>query len=161
MTRCVEDMLDRDEGKEYQAYPDPLSPCAVAARKGLPTLGLDGAPWTIGKGHTGPEVHQGLVWNDDQIDYAFQLDVAEAWTDCQNHFEPWFSQLSEPRQAVLVCMVYQMGIDRVLKFVNTLAAVRDQHFALAADGMRSSVWGKQTPKRVNRLAIQMEQGAWQ
>ena len=89
------------------------------------------------------------------------FDVAAAWQGCFDHFEPWFSQLSEPRQAVLVCMVFQMGIGRLLKFVNTLAAVRDQHFALAADGMQASLWGKQTPERVRRMARQMETGAWQ
>lgn len=161
MIASVEDMLRRDEGREYKAYPDPLSPYAVAARKGLPTAGLDGSPWTIGEGHTGPEVHEGLVWDDTQIDDAKQLDVAEAWTDCQNHFEPWLSQLNDARQAVLVCMTYQMGIGRLLGFVNTLASVRDQHFANAAEGMRQSLWAKQTHDRAFRYALQMELGAFQ
>lgn len=49
------------EGREYKAYPDPLS--------------KDGRPWTIGIGHTGPEVVPGLIWNDAQIDEAFKNDV--------------------------------------------------------------------------------------
>lgn len=51
------------EGREYKAYPDPLS--------------ADGRPITIGIGHTGPEVHLGLVWNDRQIDDAFAADIAK------------------------------------------------------------------------------------
>ena len=35
------------EGREYKAYPDPGS--------------KDGKPWTIGIGHTGAEVVEGLV----------------------------------------------------------------------------------------------------
>ena len=139
-------MLDRDEGSRYKAYPDPLT---------------GGAPWTIGKGHTGPEVHQGLVWDDAQIEFAYQLDMDEAVQGCLDHFSPWYGQLCEPRRAVLEAMVFQMGIGRLLKFVNTLAAVRDQHFALAADGMQASLWGKQTPERVRRMARQMDSGAWQ
>lgn len=51
------------EGREYKAYKDPLS--------------KDGLPITIGIGHTGPEVHLGLVWNDEQIDAAFAADIAK------------------------------------------------------------------------------------
>lgn len=165
MIRSAEDMTRRDEGREYKAYPDPLSPYAIAARKGLPTAGLNGAPWTIGEGHTGPEVHEGLVWDDFQIDAAKELDLAKAWTECMNHFSPWFSQLCAPRQAVLQMMAFQLGIgvpgeSGLLEFVHTLAAVRDQHFDLAADGMRSSLWGKQTPERVGRMACQMATGNW-
>ena len=52
------------EGREYKAYKDPLS--------------ADGRPYTIGIGHTGPEVYLGLVWNDDQINSAYEKDVSEA-----------------------------------------------------------------------------------
>lgn len=34
--------------------------------------------WTIGVGHTGPEVHRGLVWTQEQVDDAFWKDVAWA-----------------------------------------------------------------------------------
>lgn len=51
------------EGREYKAYKDPLS--------------ANGLPITIGIGHTGPEVHLGLVWNDRQIDDAFAADIAK------------------------------------------------------------------------------------
>jgi lysozyme len=133
------------EGRRNVAYPDPLT---------------GGAPWTIGIGHTGPEVHEGLVWTDAQIDAAFALDCAEAEADCQLHF-PWYTQLNEPRQAVLIGMCFQMGINRVLKFVNTLAAMRDGRYADADDGMCLSQWAKQTPKRAKKLARQMSTGEWQ
>lgn len=31
--------------------------------------------WTIGVGHTGPEVHAGLVWTDEQITEALRRDI--------------------------------------------------------------------------------------
>jgi len=68
-------VLERFEGREYKAYPDPASPLAKARRLGLPFRGLSGAPWTIGVGHTGPEVHEGLVWTDAQIDAALDADL--------------------------------------------------------------------------------------
>ena len=140
----VEDMLDRDEGTEHRAYGDPLT---------------GGAPWTIGKGHTGPEVHAGLVWDDFQIDAAFQLDIAQAEQGCLDHF-PWFSSLNEPRQAVLVSMAYQMGIHGLAAFVGTLACVACGDFTGAANSMRASVWAHQTPARAVRMASQMQTGEW-
>lgn len=34
--------------------------------------------WTIGYGHTGPEVVPGLIWTQEQADEAFILDLASA-----------------------------------------------------------------------------------
>ena len=34
--------------------------------------------YTIGVGHTGPEVHEGLVWTVDQVHTALQADVQSA-----------------------------------------------------------------------------------
>lgn len=48
------------EDDRLKAYPDPLT---------------GGAPWTIGKGHTGPEVRPGLVWTQAQSDAAFERDL--------------------------------------------------------------------------------------
>jgi len=31
--------------------------------------------WTIGYGHTGPEVVEGLVWTDEQCDEALKRDL--------------------------------------------------------------------------------------
>jgi lysozyme len=128
------------------AYPDPITRAD---------------PWTIGWGHTGPEVKPGLVWDADQCDFAFQLDFGHAWTFCSDHFAPWFAALLEPRQAVLIGMAFQMGPSRLLGFGPTLDLIRDERYATAADHIRQSLWAKQTPGRANRLAYQMESGAWQ
>lgn len=37
-----------------------------------------GGVWTIGVGHTGPEVHQDLVWTDQQVMDALRADCAWA-----------------------------------------------------------------------------------
>lgn len=50
------------ESCKLQAYPDPGS--------------KNGDPWTIGRGHTGPEVKPGLVWTQAQADAAFLVDIA-------------------------------------------------------------------------------------
>jgi GH24 family phage-related lysozyme (muramidase) len=51
------------EGCRLSAYPDPAS---------------GGAPWTIGYGHTGPEVHAGLAISQQQAEAWLAADVATA-----------------------------------------------------------------------------------
>jgi lysozyme len=52
------DLLGQREAKRNTAYRD---------SRGI---------WTIGIGHTGPEVHEGLVWSDAQVAEAFAKDSA-------------------------------------------------------------------------------------
>lgn len=50
------------ENCSLSAYPDPAT---------------GGAPWTIGWGHTGPEVVRGLVWTQVKADAQLLTDLAE------------------------------------------------------------------------------------
>lgn len=55
------------EGCRLEAYPDPGS--------------ANGHPWTIGYGHTGPEVVPGLEWTQEQADAHFPIDCGAAERD--------------------------------------------------------------------------------
>jgi lysozyme len=55
-------LIEEAEGCRLAAYPDP---------------GTGGAPWTIGVGHTGPEVHPGLVLTKEQADALLRQDLAK------------------------------------------------------------------------------------
>ena len=57
------DLEKEFEGCRLEAYPDPES---------------GGDPWTIGWGHTGPEVHEGLVWTQEQADAQLKIDKDHA-----------------------------------------------------------------------------------
>lgn len=138
----LREQLERFEGRRHESYPDPLT---------------GGAPFTIGIGHVGPEVHPGLVWSDAEIDAAFDLDVENATEQCLVAF-PWFATLNEARQAVMIGLVFQLGINGALKFTHTMKAIEEGRYGDAADGMRASLWAKQTPTRVAVLAYQMESG---
>ena len=59
-SEAARDLIAAFEGRRHQAYPDPAT---------------GGAPWTIGIGHTGPEVHKGLTWDDARIDAALDADL--------------------------------------------------------------------------------------
>lgn len=68
-------IVKEHEGLELTAYPDPASPKAVAKRKGLPHEGLSGAPWTIGYGHTGADVYEGLTITLAQAETLLERDL--------------------------------------------------------------------------------------
>ena len=54
-------LIEEAEGCRLTAYPDP---------------GTGGVPWTIGVGHTGPDVHPGLVISKEQADALLRDDLA-------------------------------------------------------------------------------------
>jgi len=60
MNQAGIDLIKSFEGLELKAYPDP---------------GTGGDPWTIGYGHTGPEVKPGLVWTQEEADAALVKDL--------------------------------------------------------------------------------------
>lgn len=66
-----------------------------------------------------------------------------------------------PATASLLNMAFQMGVDGLLGFKNTLELIRTGSYEKAAEGMLSSLWAKQTPARAKRLAVQMRTGVWQ
>ncbi len=60
-----------------------LGAAGIALIQGYEKLRLiayqdQGGIWTIGWGHTGPEVVEGLVWTREQADAQFLLDTAHA-----------------------------------------------------------------------------------
>lgn len=111
--------------------------------------------WTIGYGRCIEKI--GI----SQEEALFQLenDINNAVQSVKDRI-PWVSRLNEVRQAVLFEMAFQMGIERLLKFVNTLAHVFGGRYKLAADAMRDSLWARQTPNRASVLAARMETGSW-
>ena len=133
--------LIAEEGRKNTAYRD--------------TLGI----WTIGVGHTGPEVREGLTWSDALVDQTLDDDIAHKTAEVTTSL-PWLGQLNEPRQAVLLQMAFQLGTRGLLGFANTLAAVHDGRYQDASFGMLASKWAQQTPNRANRLARQMLTGQW-
>lgn len=80
------------EGREHKAYPDPGS--------------KNGRPWTIGIGHTGHEVKEGLVWNDAQIDEAFAVDCVR-FENAVNRMVK--VTLNQYQFDALVCLVFNIG----------------------------------------------------
>jgi lysozyme len=116
--------------------------------------------WTIGIGRLVDKRKPGAGLSDDEIDYLLANDVREKTAQVRAKL-PWFDRLNEARQAVIVGMAFQLGMDGLLGFKVTLANIATGRWEQAAAGMLASLWAKQTPARAKRMAEQMRTGIWQ
>lgn len=150
--------LQRDEGCRLKAYPDPLSERARTGRG-------RGDPWTIGYGHTGRDVYEGLTWTQAQADAALVSDII-SHNALLDEVLPWISGLDAPRRRVLYNMHFNMGWDNprtpalegLAGFVNTLAKIKAGDYVGAASNMTQSKWYGQVGDRSRRLVATMKDG---
>ncbi|CAM4077799.1 Lysozyme [Bordetella tumbae] len=133
--------LRRDEGEVLHAYQDHLG------------------YWTLGIGRLIDKRKGGGI-TPDEAAYLLANDIKRVSVEVSKRL-PWFEALDEARKGVLLNMAFQMGVDGLLGFKNTLAMVARHDYAKAADGMLNSLWARQTPARAQRLSKQMRTGEWQ
>ena len=111
-------LIRRHESLELEAYPDPGSALGKAcAQKGLPMRRyrevagwnkLKADPWTIGWGHTAPDVFPGKVISKDEADLLEHADLA--------YFEAGVTRLvkvplTDNQFSALVSFAYNCGLD--------------------------------------------------
>lgn len=134
--------LKGDEGVKPQAYQD--------------HLGF----WTIGVGRLVDTRKPGSGLRPEEITFLLNNDIDDRINALGRRL-PWFLQLDAARQGVLLNMSFQLGVDGLLGFKNTLRLVERGDYAQAADNLLLSKWAQQTPERARRMAEQMRSGQWQ
>lgn len=75
-----------------------------------------------------------------------------------SHKFNWWSKLSEERQSVIINMAYNLGLDGLLKFKETLDFIQHGEYAQAADEMLRSKWAVQVKRRAIDLSFIMRTG---
>lgn len=152
MTRVeamLEGMLLHDEDKKLFVYDDatgePIVPGTLV--KGHPTIGVGRALDTHGI-------------SSAEADYLLTSDIFKVEQEAEKAF-PWYVGLADERKAVILSMLFQMGLGGVQGFHEFLLAVEHQNWSRAAAEMEDSLWAKQTPSRAKRLAEQMRTGVLQ
>ncbi|PNX16545.1 muraminidase [Burkholderia sp. 129] len=84
-------LIEDFESDRLEAYPDPAT---------------GGAPWTIGRGHTGPDVYKGLNITQAVSDMLFAQDIRTRGEDIINDFD---LELTQSQFDALVSFVFNIG----------------------------------------------------
>lgn len=138
------EMLKHDEGIKLDLYKD--------------TEGY----YTIGVGHLvtkSPNRQEAIrILGSDTITHAkaeqlFNDDIKITIKGVLNNsrLSKLYNQLEVNRQYALVNMCYQMGVQGVSTFNNSLSYLEQRNWSKAAANLRLSKWHKQTSNRANRV----------
>lgn len=72
-----------------------------------------------------------------------------------NHYLPFFSELDENRQIVLIDMCFNLGVQGLLAFKQMVSALESHDYERAAREMMESKWAEQVGERATQLAAIM------
>lgn len=93
----------------------------------------------------------------EEANTLLRNDVAEVMAGLAINL-PWIWDLNETRQRVLVDMAFNLGVNGLLEFRRTLAAIEAGQYEHAADMMLNSRWASQVGERARRLSQMMATG---
>ena len=127
--------LKRDEGLRLKAYRDSVGKLTIGVGRNLDDKGI----------------------TEDEALYLLATDIAEVCEDLDRSLS-WWRGLSENRQRVIANMCFNMGIDKLMGFKNTLKAIQESRWQDATQGMLDSKWASQVGVRAERLAQMMLNG---
>jgi len=114
--------------------------------------------WTVGVGHL-IDPSKGGTLPEAIIDALLRYDMTEKYEELVKTL-PWVRDLDEVRQYVLLDMAFNLGVNGLLGFKNTLKMVQGRDYAGAAKNMLLSRWATQVGTRAKRLSVMMESGSW-
>lgn len=142
IARLVEE-LRRDEGVRYTPYRD---------TKDIPTVG-------VGHNLQASPLPDGWSYplSDDQVNTLLERDLENVYSDLSRAL-PWWSDLNDVRQRVICNLCFNLGINKLMGFRNTLVSMRQGAYTDAATGMLNSAWASQVGARAQRLAQMMKTG---
>jgi lysozyme len=95
--------------------------------------------------------------SQDEAMYLLERDIDRVEADLDRTW-PWWREMTDARQQVLADMCFNLGLTRLMGFVNTIAAMKVGRYDAAADGMLASLWAQQVGQRAQRLAKMMREG---
>jgi len=140
----IKKMIEFEEGKRLDAYPD---------TKGILTVGIGhnliaDSALDILKRHV--NLHDKIT--EAECAALFERDLKNVYASIKRKI-PFFDGLEEKYKPVIINMVFQMGINGTLAFKSTLAMMQQNRPAATVSEMLDSKWYQQTPNRVNRLIL--------
>jgi lysozyme len=129
-------ILKRDEGVRLFPYLDTATP----------------PKWTIGCGRNLSD--NGI--SPDEVEYLLGNDVFRTEMEAKSFH--WYDALDDVRQAVILSMIFNLGMTKFKGFYNTIRAIERHDYETAAALMLQSKWAKQVGARATRLSEMMRTG---
>lgn len=120
---------------------------------------------TIGRGHNCiARPVDGVTKAGDRItpeqdQQLFQADVQDACAQLDARM-PWWKTLDDDRQNVMLDLCFNMGIETLSSFHNTLKAIIEGRWDDAAVGMAQSRWAREVGSRATFLENAMRTGIY-
>ena len=139
----VQKQLEIDEGVVYKIYTDHL---------GYPTFGIG---HLITKNDPEFEEPVGTPVSKERVDSVFAIDIKIAEDECCVLY-PFWEELPEEVQEILVNMMFNLGRPRLTKFKKMNAALEMGDWKTAAVEGRDSRWYHQVGNRSERLMTRLE-----
>lgn len=130
-------MLERDEGLRLKPYRDSVGKLTIGIGRNLDDVGI----------------------SHEEAYLLLGNDIAKVESEAARF--PWFLELNEARQAVVLNMIFNLGLAGFIKFSNTIRYISAGDYNSAAEHMRNSKWADQVGARAGRLARIMETGVVQ
>jgi lysozyme len=133
----LEDMIIRHEGFRDKPYLDSVGKLTIGIGRNLNDVGI----------------------SKEEALYLLDNDIKQASKDLERSF-PWFTSLTLARQDALVDMCFNIGINSLKGFTNTLNALQAGDYDKAADGILASKYARQVGKRAVEIATMIRTGKY-
>jgi GH24 family phage-related lysozyme (muramidase) len=109
------------------------------------------------------------------VGYGWCLDYTRKWNSVKDFLNSKFEEkyheaeldyeklgldLDPVRRDAVIDLIYNMGLTKVLKFKNTLAALKMKDYLGAGNNLEQSLWYKQVGRRGKRIVNLIKTGNW-
>jgi lysozyme len=134
------EMLRKHEGVEKYAYKCTAEKVTIGVGRNIDKSG-------------------GIGLSDDEIDYLLSNDIKRVSAELIRAFS-WYSELDEVRKDAMIDMCFNMGLPRLSKFKNSLAAMANGDYDIAALEFLDSNWAKQVGSRSITITDMIRSGEY-
>ena len=132
----ITDLLIKHEGLRLKPYRDTVGKLTIGVGRNLDDVGI----------------------TREEARFLLENDIARADVELRRNFL-WFPGRNRVRKAVLINMVFNLGISRFKRFKKLIAALERRDWDRAAKEMLNSKWAKQVGRRARELAKMMREGS--
>lgn len=158
----VRQLITEDEGRRKTAYQDSRGIWTAGVGRCLERVPFSQDELALIKQNDASRI--GQPWSewsfsDDEIDLMLDNDITRAERGLRTML-PWFGGLDEVRQAGLIDMAFNLGVDGVAKFRKMLDHLKFGEWLMAANEALNSNWEIQVGKRALRIATMFKTGQW-